>query len=190
MAGGPGTVPSFLFGIELIMDLLAEIRAAFPVTPYPGDQVLSDCWCEECAWAVHRLRGKSWKRVKLGDFNASDGGRLSNQSFRYYLPAMLSFAVQYPDELHFASEITARLTTIAPASDDRIQTFQQSLNGLSKRQRKTLVYFFEWLRAQGWQSSLLIDTAISAISGNEIVPVEPASLLKERQAMYDAQSKS
>jgi hypothetical protein len=172
------------------MDLLAEIRAAFPVTPYPGDCVLSDCWCEECAWEVRRLRGKSWKQAKIEDFNASDGGRLSRQSFRYYLPSMLSFAVQYPDELHFASEINARFTAIAPASDDQIQMVQQNLNGLSKHQRTTLVSFFEWLREQSWQSSLLIDAAICAINGNGIVPVEPASLLNEYQEMYDTQSNS
>jgi hypothetical protein len=39
------------------MDLLAEIRAAFPVCPYPGDAVLSDCWCDECEFSVRNLRG-------------------------------------------------------------------------------------------------------------------------------------
>ena len=172
------------------MDLLAEIRGAFPVTPCPGDRVLSDCWCDECAWAVHRLQGKSWKQVTVEDFNASEGGRLSNQSFRYYLPAMLLFAVRYPDEVHFASEITSRFVVIAPANHDQIQRVQQSLNGLSNRQRTTLVCFFDWLREQEWQSSLLIDAATDAINGSEVVPVDSAALLKEYQARCDRQNNS
>src|SRR5262249_36736479 len=86
------------------MDLLAEIRAAFPKTSHPGDHILSDCWCDECAWSVRNLRGKSWKQLRVEDISG-DGGNLSLRAFCYYLPGLMCLAVQHPDELSLASTI-------------------------------------------------------------------------------------
>lgn len=122
--------------------LLAEILAAFPPTPYPGDRMLSDCWCEECAWSVRNLRGKSWKQAQLEDFNLGDGGRVSTDAFGYYLPAMLTLAIRHPDETHLACEINSRFVTFIESRDNEIETIQQTVSRLSKPQRTTLVHFF------------------------------------------------
>ena len=167
------------------MHLLAEIRAAFPALPYPGDKVLSDCWCEECAWSVRNLRGKSWKQTRVADFNSSDGGHLSREAFRYYLPAMLTFAVQQPDEVHFAGEINARFVAITGAPNDRIEDIQKTVARLSKPQRVMLVHFFEWLRGQGWQAPIVVDAAIKAGSDDCVEPI-PADAIWEHVRIQEA----
>src|SRR5689334_12412010 len=63
--------------MQTTMDLLAEIRAAFPAIPYPGDATLSDCWCEECAWSLRNLRGKSWMQLRIEDGIGGEGAILS-----------------------------------------------------------------------------------------------------------------
>lgn len=126
------------------MDLLAEIRSAFPHTPYPGDQVLSDCWCEECSWAVRNLRGKSWKQIKLDDING-DGDQMTDDAFRYYLPALLSLSVQHPSEYHLASRVTSRLVACDRDPPERAETIQKMVSSLSKLQRTALGRFLDWL---------------------------------------------
>jgi hypothetical protein len=151
--------------------LLAEIRAAFPPTPYPSDQILSKCWCEECAWSVRRLRGKSWKQVRPEDFNPGDGGHLSSRAFRYYLPALLAFAVQHPDEVHFASEINGRLVFFTGQREDKLEAVQQTVSHLSKLQRTMLIRFLQWLQNQGWQAPMLIDAAVKAVAEGRVDPI-------------------
>ena len=170
------------------MDLLNDIRAAFPSTPYPGDRVLSECWCEECAWSVRNLRGKSWKQVRLDDLNLGDGGHLSPEAFRYYLPALLAFAVQHPDHFPLAGEINARFVAVCGDSDDEIQRIRKLVASLTKPQRATLVRFFQWLQAQGWQAPVLIDAAIKAVGDNLVEAIPAEALLefaraKERESL-------
>ena len=153
------------------MELLDEIRAAFPAMPYPGDDVLSKCWCDECAWEVRNLRGKSWKQTRVEDFNAGDGGRLSLNAFRYYLPAQLQFAVEHPDELHFASEVIAHFVAVAGESDTKAEAIHKTVSRLSKPQRTTLVHFFQWVESQGWQAPLHINAAIKAAGDGIVEPI-------------------
>ncbi len=144
------------------MDLLAEIRAAFPSAPFPGDGILSDCWCEECAWSVRNLRGKSWKQLRVEDIGG-DGGSLSARAFRYYLPGMLCLAVQHPEDLSLASEINARLVASDLDPPERVESVRETVSRLSPRQRRVVVRFLRWVGHQGWQAPMLIDAALSAV---------------------------
>src|SRR3712207_9063711 len=49
-----------------------EVMIAFAKVPYPGDDTLTSCVCDECRWEVGRLRGKKWTRLSLDDFGAED----------------------------------------------------------------------------------------------------------------------
>lgn len=162
--------------------LVAEINATFPETPYPSDHILSDCWCEECAWSVRNLRGKAWKQLRLADTNFSEGSRFSSKAFAYYLPALMTLAVEHPDELHLATEINSRFVVIEDASDHRVEQIQRMVTRLSKPQRTTLRHFFEWLKTQDWQAPMLIDAAIVAVSDLSITPVPMRSIHNECQA--------
>jgi hypothetical protein len=160
---------------EFSMDMLAEIRAAFPVTPYPGNYLLSDCWCEECAWEVRNLRGKSWKELTLDDIG-EEGARMSERAFRYYLPALLCLAVQHPDSWT-GSKIVDRFVVsdqAAPAAKERLAML---IRQFSARERRALVQFFKWSGDQAQEPAIRIESAIAAAYG-EIEPYSHAKLLQ------------
>jgi hypothetical protein len=151
------------------VDLLAEIRAAFPASPYPGDAILSDCWCDECAFGVRNLRGKSWKELRLDDFNG-ENDHLSPRAFRYYLPALLCLAVQHPDDLKLSCEVNSRLIISDLAPPQRSKQVRETITSLSLRQRRVLVRFLRWLGDQGWQAPVLVDAAVKAVWDKRVEP--------------------
>ena len=153
------------------MDLLSEFRAAWPTTPYPGDRVLSDCWCDECEFSVRHLRGKSWKEISTGDIG-DEGGCMSPEAFRYYLPGILALSVQHPDEGHLASEINRRFVFSDHPHERREARADLSrlVGALSPRQRKVLLYYFDWLANQDWQAPILISAAKRAVSDGVVEP--------------------
>ena len=151
------------------MDLLAEIRAAFPASPYPGDPVLSDCWCEECEFSVRNLRGKSWKQLRLEDFNG-ENAQLSPRAFHYYLPGLLCLAVQHADELSLACEVNARLVVSDLDPPERSVAVQETVSRLSMKQRRAVARFLQWLAGQGWQAPLLVETALKAVRDRRVEP--------------------
>jgi hypothetical protein len=159
------------------MDLLAEIRAAFPATPYPGDATLSDCWCEECAWSLRNLRGKSWKQLRVEDVGG-DGGYLSHKAFRYYLPGLLCLAVQHPDELDLSCEINARLLISDKDASKDAAEVQETVRRLSTRQRGVMSRFLLWLRDQGWQAPMLIEAALRAVRDGQVEPYDSDELMR------------
>src|SRR5262245_42240601 len=144
------------------MDLLAEIRAAFPGSPYPGDLLLSDCGCEECEFSARNLRGKSWKQLRLEDFNG-DNAHQSPRAFRYYLPGLLCLAVQHPNELNAACEVNARLVVSDLDPPERSETVRETVSRLSMKQRRAVARFLQWLAGRGWQAPLLVEAALKAV---------------------------
>jgi hypothetical protein len=160
------------------MHLLAEIRAAFPATPYPGDATLSDCWCEECEWSVRYLRGKSWMQLGVEDCVGGVGAFLSVRAFRYYLPGLLCLSVQHPDELNLATEINARLVVMDGAAPTEAEAIRETARGLSPRQRNVVARFLFWLGDQGWQAPLLIEGALGAVRDGEVMPIRYDDLMR------------
>ncbi len=158
------------------MDLLAEIRAAFPASPYPGDDVLSDCWCDECEFSVRNLRGKSWKQLRLEDFNG-ENAHMSPRAFRYYLPGLLCLAVQHPDKLNFACEVSARLIVSDLHPPQAADTVREIVSHLSVKQRRSLTRFLEWLGGQGWQAPILVEAALRAVRDGLVEPYSHKDLM-------------
>jgi hypothetical protein len=171
------------------VDLLAEIRAAFPATLYTGDATLSDCWCEECAWSVRYLRGKSWMQLRVEDCVGGEGAFLSVNAFRYYLPGLLCLAVQHPDELHLATEINARLIVLDGAAPTEAEAVRETVRCLSPRQRNVVARFLLWLADQGWQAPILTEAALGAVRDGQVVPVSYDELMRwcrSQQSATDA----
>jgi hypothetical protein len=158
------------------MDLLAEIRAAFPLSPYPGDAVLSDCWCEECAFSVRNLRGKSWRQLRLDDFNG-ENSHLSLRAFRYYLPGLLCLAVQHPDELNLACEVNARLVVSDREAPERTTEVQETVGRLSAKQGRVVARFLQWLAGQAWQAPVLVEAALRAVRDRSVEPYRHEELM-------------
>lgn len=151
------------------MDLLAEIRAAFPASPYPGDAVLSDCWCGECEFSVRNLRGKSWTQLRQEDFNGSNA-ELSLGAFRYYLPGLLSLAVQDPDELILACRVNGLFVVSDLDPPEKAEEVRETVNCLSIKRRRVVARFLQWLADQGWQAPILVDAALKAVRDRQIEP--------------------
>lgn len=158
------------------MDLLAEIRAAFPAAAYPGDAVLSDCWCEECEARYQSLRGKSWKQLRLKDL---DGEQipLSDYAFRYYLPGLLCLAVQHPDEESVGSLIHSRFIVSDLDSPEKATEVRAMISRFSLRQRRALELFFLWLGSSKRYCSLTLDAALMAVRDNRVEPYSHKELV-------------
>lgn len=158
------------------MELLAEIRAAFPATAYPGDAVLSDCWCEECKGKYRNLRGKSWKQLRLDDFN-SEEIPLSDDAFRYYLPGLLCLAVQHPDEDNLGATIHSRFIVSDLDSPEKVREVLAMVSHFSLRQRRALELFFQWLGSSKCYCSLTVDAALVAVRDNRVEPYSHEALM-------------
>jgi hypothetical protein len=151
------------------MELVDRINAAWPSTPYPGDHVLSDCWCDECQLSVSSIRGKSWPQLKIEDTN-SETCRLSTAAFLYYLPALLTLSLRYPEELHLSGLINGRFIRCDIAPSDGDVEIHKILRRLSKVQKHVLNDYLEWQASQGWQPMLLIEPAKVALATGRVEP--------------------
>jgi hypothetical protein len=160
------------------VDLLAEIRAAFPAAPYPGDATLSDCWCDECAWSLRNLRGKSWMRLRVEDGVGGEGAFLSVRAFRYYLPGLLCLAVQHPDEYSLSSRVNEGLVVSDGAATKEAEAVRETVHRLSPRQRGVLARFLFWLDGQGWQAPILIEAALGAVREDRVTPFDLEELMR------------
>lgn len=74
-----------------IADLCREIRTAFALTPYPGDDALCESYGEEPAEIALDLRGVPWQAAHPTLLARCDSALsfLSDAGFRYFLPAFL-----------------------------------------------------------------------------------------------------
>lgn len=151
------------------MELIHRINAAWRSTPYPGDHVLSDCWCDECEFSVSSLRGKSWSQLKIADTN-SETSQLNSSAFLYYLPALLELSLRHPDEIHLPCLINGRFIRCDTAPSDGETEIRELLRRLSKVQKHVLSDYFDWLASQGWQPLLLIEPAKVALATGRVEP--------------------
>jgi hypothetical protein len=160
--------------------LIETIRAAWPATPYPGDHVLSDCWCEECEFSVRSLRGKSWKQLRPNDING-ETSHMSNGAFAYYLPGLLLLSIKHDmDGLdgyvlgHFSSlETQSKTFDHAQQSEHLLRMASR----FSDAQRTALSRYFDWIDQQGFQCpafvrsapALVLDGKIDAVPHQEVM---------------------
>lgn len=151
------------------MELLHRINAAWPSTPYPGDHVLSDCWCDECQFGVSSLRSKSWSQLKIEDTN-SETCQLNRTAFLYYLPALLTLSLRHPDEVHLPCLINGRFIRCNTAPSGGDTEIHELLRRLSKVQKHVLSDYLDWLASQGWQPLLLIEPAKIALATGRVEP--------------------
>lgn len=152
------------------MSLRDEAMIAFSKVPYPGDEALTSCDCDECRWEVGRLRGKKWTRLSLDDFGAGDGAAnvalLTPAAFHYFLPGLILLALDHPGMTgDILGMVVRRLTASDREGEAARAKVDQVIKRLSGRQRRVLIELI--LQAEGsephvpaiWQSAItnLID---------------------------------
>jgi len=158
------------------MVLIDDIRAAFPTSPYPGDHILSNCWCDDCEFSVRNLRGKSWKQLRLEDFNG-ESADMSLRAFRYYLPGLMCLAVQNPDDSSLSSMVGSRFIVSDVEPLARMAEVQETVNRLSMQQRRAVASFFQWMACQERQSPLLVEAAMKSVMSRRVEPYRHNELL-------------
>lgn len=151
--------------------ILAQLWQAFPSTPYPGDHILTDCYCEECSHSIRSLRGKSWKEVKLEDLN-SDSSQLGDDAFRYYLPALLSISLQHPDDDMIPARVSGRLVVFDtdPRAKDHSSRITSLVAQITKRQRNVVAVYLDWVAQRELQSPVLIEAGKKALESGVVDP--------------------
>ncbi len=147
--------------------LSQQIDEAWDQSPYPGDDVLSDCWCEECEDAMSLIRGKSWMELTADDLDLMHS-RMEPDAFLYYLPGLLYLAIDSGSEYLIADRVCAEFV-VADIGDpsQKLNIIRHIISGLTEQQRAVLIAFFNWMRSRDWTADLLIDCACDTItSGN------------------------
>jgi hypothetical protein len=166
---------------NMYSSLLDVVRRAWSVTPYPGDRVLGDCWCDECEFSVRNLRGKAWKEIVRSDING-ENSEMSDSAFLYYLPALLQLSLADEDDTDLSSLIMGRFLTVQmePATQDqkdqqrRVQRLSRQLSTL---QRTALSRYFEWVGQQGWQFPKFTNVARKCVLEGVVEPVPYAEVM-------------
>ena len=159
------------------MELLHRVNSAWPATPYPGDQLLSDCWCHECQFSVSSLRGKNWRQLKIED-TSGETCRLNRQAFLYYLPALLALSLRYPDEVRLPCLINERFIQCDISPTDEEEGIRKLLRSLSTIQKHVLCDYLDWMARQKWQPLLLIEPAKVALATGRIEPYSYDQLVR------------
>lgn len=132
------------------MGLHELFDSAFVDIPYPGDEALTECPCDECRWGVGRFIGKDWRTLRFKDAvsDQSDANIsfLSPAAFHYFLPGLMRLALKrHVDSFWIADQILGRLTACDQMSE-KLKYVQTNLDRLSPEQRGVVARFTERLR--------------------------------------------
>jgi hypothetical protein len=155
------------------MGLREEIQYAFAKTPYPGDQALTSCSCEEYQWEVCRFRGKKWSRLTLEDVSCGDGGNvvyLTPAAFHYFLPGLMLLVLDHGLE---SGTLDCSIVSRFAASDrdeEGIKRVAKMINRLSLRQRRVIVDFLRHLEPTGFQVPEVLRSAIENLHSGDARP--------------------
>lgn len=175
------------------MGLREDIWAAFPYTPYPGDRILTTCACDECRWEVRNLRGKSWKQIGVSDLGG-DGGSMSPEAFRYYLPGLLVLALNNPPDASMitALQIVPYLTVSETEKriENALQSKQMTIGRLTRRQRDVIVRFLDEVGEDGQIPEMLRSARENVLTG-EVRPFSDAVVrdwLRQQSQQSEAES--
>ncbi len=150
-----------------------EVMFAFSKVPYPGDDALACCGCDECRWEVAQLRGKKWTRLSLDDFAAANFGLLTPAAFHYFLPGLILLALDHPALLgEIVGTVVRRLTVSDREGDGARAQVDHGIKRLSSRQRRVVIDVIRQAEGRAphvpaiWQSALmnLIDGAATPYS--------------------------
>ena len=159
------------------------IREAWPPTPYPGDTVISDCWCDECASHIGTLRGKAWREVELEDFQG-ESGKLGGDGFHYFLPAYLLMAEREREEdgdtmlLH---EVVSHFTVSDSDPMERLACAKQHAGRLTQAQRGVLLHLATHLEKEGLMLPVILKAFRRAVGGEVVRPYSQEVAARESQ---------
>jgi hypothetical protein len=162
------------------MVLSEEFVHAFACVPYPGDEALTECPCEECRWGVGRFVGKDWQTLRFKDAVSDQDDAniklLSPTAFQYFLPGLMRLALKsHVDSFWIAMRILDRLTS----SDQRMEILkeaQTAIDHLSPEQREVVAQFIERLRGDEDISPVILASAYQNVTTGNAKPYSQREL--------------
>jgi hypothetical protein len=158
------------------MSLRDEIQYAFAKTPYPGDDALTSCACEECQYSVRRFRGKKWSRLTLADVGDDQGNvaSLTPPAFHYFLPGLLLLVLDQGEQsgslLHSIADRFAIGDLNVDRNKDGITRVGKMIQRLSHRQRQALADFFRYFESTPLYVPEVMYSAIGNLLSGEVRP--------------------
>ena len=165
------------------MALRDEIQYAFSKTPYPGNDALTSCNCEECQMGVSRFRGKKWSRLELGDVGDEGGGPglLTPAAFQYFLPGLMRLVLDHPETIGWLDQkIVGRFVVSdgQPGISAReiLRRVEQTIRRLTPRQRSVVAEFVRSLETTGLHVPLVLNSAVENLLGKTVRPYSQKAL--------------
>ena len=157
-----------------------EVIIAFSKTPYPGDEALTACSCDECRGEVSRFEGKKWSRLSLQDLREGDCGAsipsLTPTAFHYFLPGLLIVALDNPDiQTLLLGRVIRRLVVSDRAGEARRRNVEQIHKRLSSRQRQVLVDVMRQVEDSVPHDPVTWNSALGNLIGGTVIPYSQAS---------------
>lgn len=131
---------------EVLRRVATEIEGAFESQPYPGDDsLLSVPTNLEASEVLDTFRGKHWKNVSMSELFAHRLSLplLSEEGYRFYLPAYLIAALLHPEEVDTLRENV--FFSLAPPESEgpRASLFLERMNRFDARQKAAIRRFIE-----------------------------------------------
>jgi hypothetical protein len=129
---------------ESIVD---QITRAFSDVPQPDPALLFNHHCCECSDVSTALGGRPWPEIGLADLlRAREMALLSAEAWRYYLPAMLIWAVRDPVAMDVMVDNLVYQLEPPREGQGVPEWFAERAVGFSRDQRAAILAFLEWYR--------------------------------------------
>jgi len=146
--------------------LIEKIKKAFVNTQYPGDEniVHKTQYDNEVAECEKKFLGKKWQEVDWNTIDnegwASGCAFLTNEAYRYYLPAyMIAIIEKYDDMINSVDAVVSSLRF--PNTSEEQKEFYVKMEGFTSEQKEVIIEFLDWL-AENHNDDFLDDNARQA----------------------------
>jgi hypothetical protein len=126
--------------------LIDQIKEAFRGREPPSASSLMNSHCEECVETSWAFSKKRWDELADDVGSYQETALLTAEAWRYYLPTIMIWCLRDTEIVHALVDNTVYQLT--PPSAPEKERFVQRNHGFTDRQRKTIVAFLEWCRAQ------------------------------------------
>jgi hypothetical protein len=132
---------------ELREQALEAVRLAFPVEEPPSADRVRNDHCPECAETSEIFLGRRWTDITVEDLAGNPAlPLLTSGAFRYYLPALMTCAIEAPVELDCVPDSLVAL--LSPARGEMSDRDKERLSGFTGPQVRAILMFLMFFQAR------------------------------------------
>ena len=143
--------------------ILERLEAAFANVPRPSQEELVNRHCCECLETSEAFAGAAWRDVTLEQILAGrETALLTVESWRYYLPAVISWSVKDPEAVDVIADNLVMQLTPSGDGGSLEAWFEPRARGFTADQRAAIAAFLQWFAERaGPTPPARIDRAIA-----------------------------